>query len=92
MYVRRDNEPEQTARLHFVSGYVCGALHWNSHELARRVMSIVDHKGQLTISWIVEPTREEKHVFIDAWNAVNEDGTDNVHETVCPQLEEQEVL
>lgn len=63
---RGDEEPWRLERLENVLKFIrnnCGTI---------KIENLHDHKGQLTVSWLQEPTAFEKHITKLAWETENE--------------------
>lgn len=66
---RSDEEPGRIIRLERVLGFVQGlASHYGNIQLLDKVVSVHDHKGDLTVCWSVNPTGGEMELFNRAWN------------------------
>jgi hypothetical protein len=56
------------------------ALH-RARAMRMKIVSLEDHKGELTVTWKSPPTKGEKRAFVEAWKSENEPG-DNVYHRV----------
>jgi hypothetical protein len=55
-------------RLNRVVGYVSAlADHYGNVDLLKKVVSLHDHKGDLTVGWKEQPMDGEKEFFAKAW-------------------------
>lgn len=76
---RSDEESWRIDRLNRVLGYVFAlADRQGVQRFLGKVVEISDHKGTLTVRWGVQPTDEEKELFLKAWESAIGDGCDNV--------------
>jgi len=79
------NEPFRINRLEKVLKiYNIQIADSNDQELTEMV-SLHDHKGELSVTWTNEPTDEQKHILGLLWELQNELGENVVH-----QLEEKD--
>jgi hypothetical protein len=81
-----EREPSRLARLTQVLGRAAERLAGPGRSpgaaleiLARRVETLSDHKGELSISWRSQPTATERGLFARAWEALDEDGRAVTH-------------
>jgi hypothetical protein len=73
------NEPFRINRLEKVSKiYNIQIADSNDQELSE-ILSLHDHKGELTVTWTNEPTDEQKHIIGLIWELQNELGENVVH-------------
>ena len=79
------NEPDRINRLEKVSKiYNIQIQDLNEQELAK-IISLHDHKGDLTVTWTDNPTDEQKHIIELLWELQNE-----LRENVVHKLEEED--
>ena len=65
---RSDEEPGRLIRLERILGYVHGlACHYGNSDLLDKVVSVHDHKGDLTVVWREKPADGEMEFFNKAW-------------------------
>ena len=84
----RPDQEWRIFRLQRVAGYLRAVADCTGDfNILRKVARILDHKGELTVSWHELPTDAEKVVLKNAWDAECEDGEFIEHE-----LEETNVL
>lgn len=69
---RVDEDPlYRTNRIHMIVGYAQALADLdNNEEYYKKILSIYDHKGTLTITWETEPTEAEKGYLQKAWGSV----------------------
>ena len=79
------NEPDRINRLEKVSKiYSIQIEDLNEQELPK-IISLHDHKGDLTVTWTDKPTDEQKHIIGLLWELQNE-----LRENIVHQLEEED--
>jgi len=64
----QESESYRIDRLNRVVGYVSAlADHYGNADLFNKVVSLHDHKGELTVVWKEQPVEGEKEFFAKAW-------------------------
>jgi hypothetical protein len=70
---REDSEPWRLSRIQRVVGYAQALAELKGQvvdeEFFRKIYSIFDFKGFLTVVWNIEPTQEEKDWLQKAWES-----------------------
>jgi len=65
---RSDEEPGRLVRLNQILGFVHAlASHYGNQRLLSKVISVHDHKGDLTVCWREKPTDGEMELFNRGW-------------------------
>lgn len=76
-----DNDPRRAERLLRVVGYAQALADiLNLGRLAEKAASVYDHKGELQVTWFIEPVEMDKQVFKVAWAAIGDGTEEVVHE------------
>ncbi len=75
------NEPFRIERLQKVSKIYSIQVENSTDLNQNEIISLHDHKGQLTVIWNNEPNEEQKIIIKQIWELQNEDGENVVHET-----------
>lgn len=58
-------------RIHRVIGYAQAIADMDGNEdFHKKLNSIYDHKGMLTIEWKIQPTESEKNYLQKAWDSI----------------------
>lgn len=58
-------------RIHRIIGYAQALADLDNHEdYFKKIKSIYDDKGSLIITWITEPSKEEKEYLQKAWESI----------------------
>jgi len=79
----QDSEAYRIDRLNQVVGYVSAlADHYGNKDLLGKVVSLHDHKGELTVEWNNEPVAGEKEFFAKAWVNMCEPPENIIHKVV----------
>lgn len=66
-------------RLQRIIGFVqAKSEHYGNTTLLRKVSKLHDHKGTLTVFWIMKPSLGEEEFFKEAWCSIIGDGCDNI--------------
>lgn len=80
---RGDEEPHRIHRLHRIIGYVYGlAAHYGNTAMLAKVISIHDHKGDLTVKWSTAPKIGEMELFNRSWCSPMGDGCGRIEHLV----------
>lgn len=80
-YRASDDEQWRITRIKMVLAYAQALADAADNEsFYKKVKSLYDDEGTLTVSWLVPPTDEEKEMFNNAWNSVVTDFEENVVE------------
>ncbi len=80
---REDEEPWRLVRIHRCIGYAQALADLDKNkDFHKKINSISDHKGVLTVVWQIEPTQEEKEYLQKAWESIVTDyeGNPIIHE------------
>jgi len=79
---RVDEDPQyRICRIHRILGYAQALADLDANEeFCRKIESIYDHKGSLSIIWTAQPTHEEKEYLRKAWESIVSDYESNVIE------------
>jgi len=69
---RSDNDQLwRIPRIHRILGYAQAFADLdNNEEFYKKIKSIYDYKGNLTITWKNKPSKEEKEYFQKAWESI----------------------
>jgi len=79
----QDTESYRIDRLNQVVGYVSAlAEHYGNEGIFEKIVSLHDHKGELTVEWKVAPSEGEKEFFAKAWANMCEPPENIVHKVV----------
>jgi hypothetical protein len=78
-----DDQPWRISRIYMIIGYAQALADIdNNEDFYKKIKSIYDYKGSLTVTWITSPTEEEKEYLRKAWESAVTDfeGNDIDHE------------
>ncbi len=76
----QESEAYWIDRLNRVVGFVSAlAEHYGNNDLLKKLVSLHDHKGELTVEWNNEPVAGEKEFFAKAWASECEVAEDITH-------------
>ncbi|OGX21088.1 MAG: hypothetical protein A2Y00_06025 [Omnitrophica WOR_2 bacterium GWF2_43_52] len=79
----QESESYRIDRLNRVVGYVSAlAEHYGNNDLLKKLVSLHDHKGELTVEWNNEPVAGEKEYFAKAWANMCEPSENITHKVV----------
>lgn len=79
----QDSEAYRIDRLNRVVGYVSAlADHYGNPDLLNKIVSLHDHKGDLTVEWKEQPKDGEKEIIAKAWKNMGELAENITHQVV----------
>jgi hypothetical protein len=78
-----DDQHWRIYRIHMVIGYAQALADINKNEdYYKKIKSIYDYKGSLTVTWSIAPTQKEKEYLQQAWESIVTDYEGNPIEHV----------
>ena len=73
-----DDQYWRINRIHRLIGYAQALADIDENEdFYKKIISIYDEKGSLTITWLVKPTKQEKEYLQNAWESIVTDYESN---------------
>jgi predicted transglutaminase-like protease len=66
-----DDQHWRIDRIHLIIGYAQALADFDKNEdYYKKIKSIYDYKGNLTVTWNTEPTENEKQYLQKAWESI----------------------
>lgn len=82
VYRNHEEHPPYPSRLWATFYFAVGALDLTPHFLAQHIESVVDHKGQLEVTWLMSPPESWKDAFRKAWSVCGNEPPESVEHIV----------